>query len=309
MSLAVIDLGTNTFHLLIVKPGRNGSWKKVFKERVTVKLGQGGMDKKIITRSAYHRGILAIEQFRKSLDENNVKRVYAFGTAALRTAVNGHLFLKETKDKYGINIKLISGDEEAVLIYEGVKKAVSLGNEKSLIMDIGGGSLEFVIANNSKIFWKKSYPLGAALLLSKFKPSDPVSTSDLQKIRSFISGQLESLIEAVSKHKPLQIVGSAGSFETFASMIRHRNPNSGSHYGKTEHSISISDFNSLYRDLIKSDKRKRRKMKGLVSMRIDMIVVAAVLLKFVLLKTKISKIKLSAYALKEGALLSILNSK
>ncbi|MEO7524666.1 MAG: exopolyphosphatase, partial [Ferruginibacter sp.] len=275
MLLAIIDLGTNTFHLLIVKPGENGKWNKLFKERVTVKLGQGGMDKKIISRSAYHRGIKAIEQFRASLDLYNVNEIYAFGTAALRSAINGEKFVEEVATKFGINIRLISGEEEAEFIYFGVRKAVALGEQKSLIMDIGGGSLEFIIANDKEIFWKKSYPLGAALLLSKFKPSDPISSENLEEINSYIGDELASMLKECKIHKPVQIVGSAGSFETFASIIHNQHPDSGSHYKKTEHPISHSHFNSLYEELIVSDKKSRMKMKGLVKMRVDMIVLAA----------------------------------
>jgi exopolyphosphatase / guanosine-5'-triphosphate,3'-diphosphate pyrophosphatase len=103
-----------------------------------------------------------------------------------------------------------------------------------------------------------------------------------------------------------RLIGSAGSFETVASMIRHRNSAAGSHYGKSSHPISLRDLNALYRDLIKSTTAERRKMKGLISMRVDMIVPASVLLNFVLKKSAISNIILSSYSLKEGAIEHIL---
>src|SRR5688572_19632471 len=147
MKIAILDLGTNTFHLLIagVKPDK--SWKKLLMERVTVKLGQGGIDKKVISRTAYARGMHALEGFRSSLDNHPVDKIAAFGTAALRSAVNGKVFLEEARDRFGFEINLISGDEEAELIYYGVRQAVQVAGQKSLIMDIGGGSVEFIIAD------------------------------------------------------------------------------------------------------------------------------------------------------------------
>jgi len=300
--LAVIDLGTNTFHLLIAEVDNSGSWKKVLKERITVKLGQGGIDRNIIAPAPYKRGIKAIEKFHIELKRLRIKKIVAIGTAALRNADNGVAFRNEIKKKTGIDITFISGSEEATLIYLGVKQALPNWDDVKLVMDIGGGSVEFIIANSKKILWKKSYKLGAALLLDKFNPGDPLKKVDLVRIKTYISEQLSDLFVACNKFQPQQLIGSAGSFETFATMIKHRFPNAGSHYGKTAHPVSIVHFKQLYKELIVSDKEQRNKMKGLIKMRVDMIVVAALILKFVLDKSHIKSMKLSAYSLKEGVM-------
>ena len=281
---------------------RNGSWEKVLKERITVKLGQGGIGSDLIAKAPYKRGIKALEKFHQEIKRIGVKKIFAFGTAALRNAKNGKEFRNEVKRKFGIDINFISGDEEAMFIYHGVKQALHNWNDTKLVMDIGGGSVEFIIADNKKILWKKSYKLGAALLLDTFKPEDPLTKSDLRKLKSYISEQLIDLFDACKKYQPQQLVGSAGSFETFSSMIRYQFPGSGSHYGKTEHPILLDHFGQLYRKLIVSDKVQRNKMKGLIKMRIDMIVMAALLLKFVLDQSGIKSMKMSAYSLKEGVI-------
>jgi exopolyphosphatase / guanosine-5'-triphosphate,3'-diphosphate pyrophosphatase len=306
MVVAILDLGTNTFHLLIADVNKNGLWKKILKERITVKLGQGGINSNLIAQRPYQRGIKALGKFYKNIHDYKVKKVYAFGTAALRNARNGKDFKDEVKKKYGIDINFISGNEEATFIYYGVKQAIRAWENTKLVMDIGGGSVEFIIADNKQILWKKSYKLGAALLLDTFKPEDPLTKSDLRQIQSHFKNQLTDLFVACTKYQPQQLVGSAGSFETFSSMIRFLFPGSGSHYGKTEHPIHLDHFGQLYRNLIVSDKIQRNNMKGLIKMRVDMIVMAALLLKFVLDQSGIPSMKMSAYSLKEGALIKVI---
>ncbi len=308
MRTGIIDLGTNTFHLLIAEIGKNQTWTKVLQKRITVKLGKGGIGKNIISTESYKRGIRAIAAFREFLDEYNVQNVHTFGTAALRTASNGSKFLQEVEKSFNIKIKLIAGDDEARLIYLGVKQAVSLNKHPALIMDIGGGSIEFIIASDTNMKWRKSFKLGAALLLEKFNPSDPMSKRDVNIIKNYASEQLSELFVKCRQYKPSLLIGSAGSFETFSSMIRNRFPGSGSHYGKTEHNISIPNFQKLFEVLIKSNAEERRKMKGLSRMRVDMIVIAAILTKLVVDTVKPDHMKLSTFALKEGALWEVIHS-
>ncbi len=302
MKVAVLDLGTNTFHLMIALVNKDRTWKKIVHRKITVKLGQGGIHRNIIAPGPFKRGILAISKFRKAIDEHEVTKVFAFGTAALRTADNGKDFLRQMRKDYRINVNLITGDDEAFLIYSGVRKAVNMGNEVSLIMDIGGGSTEFILANEKKVFWKHSYKIGASMLLEKFQPSNPVKKTELSSIHQHLETVLKPLFSACLKYSPVRLIGSAGSFETVASMIRFRNPAAGSHYGKTKHPVSIYDLNALHRDIIKSTTAERRQMKGLISMRVDMIVPASILLNFVLKKTALKEILLSTYSLKEGVI-------
>jgi exopolyphosphatase / guanosine-5'-triphosphate,3'-diphosphate pyrophosphatase len=307
MKRAVLDLGTNTFHVLIADISPGGVWKKVLQKRITVKLGKGGINRNRIAQGAYTRGMNALKRFRYYLDWHHVKNVKVFGTAALRTADNGTDFIREARQKYKLNIISISGDEEARLICLGVRQAVKITDSPVLIMDIGGGSVEFIICDQKKMLWRKSYKAGAALLLEKFSPSDPITQSEITRVRKFASTELKSLFEQIKKFGPDTLIGSAGSFETMASMIRHRFPDSGSHYGKTEHNISLVHFKELYKALIKSTIAERKKMKGLIKMRIDMIVLSVILTNLVLEKSKVKKMKLSTYSLKEGALYDIMN--
>ncbi|MFA6945692.1 MAG: exopolyphosphatase, partial [Pedobacter sp.] len=113
----------------------------------------------------------------------HVKQIRAVATSALRTASNGEEFLAKVSSETGIEAEIIGGDREAALIYQGVHGAINMTEEKCLIMDIGGGSVEFIICNKEKIFWKMSYDIGVARLIEHFFNSDPISETDIKKLK------------------------------------------------------------------------------------------------------------------------------
>lgn len=306
MRIAIIDCGTNTFHLMIVDIASADHYKKIFRTKIAVKLGEAGITSSLISELAFQRGIKAIEHFAEKIESYKVDSIYAYATAALRNAKNGIHFIEEAESKTGIKIKLITGKREAELIYFGVREAIKLGTTPSLIMDIGGGSVELVICNNKKIFWKHSYSLGAALLLEKIKPDNPISNEQIKKLNRLFNSKLSQFINACSKYKPGILIGSSGSFDTFAELIEHRNGKALLLGRKTSYEFEIEKYRIIHQLLVKSTIEQRIKMKGLVSMRVDMIVLASLLLTFVLNKTAINKMTLSTYALKEGILFDII---
>lgn len=300
MKFAIIDCGTNTFHLMISEVQKDGSVKQLHKSKAVVKLAEGGILTKHINEIPFQRGINALKNFRKEMDAFGVKKSTAFGTAALRNAKNGKDFTKEAWKQCRIKPELITGSREAKLIYKGVRQAIDFQDGISLVMDIGGGSTEFILFNERKLLWKKSFPLGAALLLELFHPSDPVAKSEVNKINNHLNQVLQPLFAAVEKWKPVRLIGASGSFETFEEMINIKNAVK-QHPGTSYH-FKLSEYNKVHRELIASTTAERMNMKGLVKMRVDMIVMATLQLTFVLRKLKVRKMYLSRYALKEGML-------
>ena len=309
MRIAVIDLGTNTFNLLIVDMGEDQGYKILYNNKLPVKLGKSGIDKKEIRPDAITRGLNALERHLQTIAEYKVEKTYAFATSAIRSARNGDQFVKLAKQRCGIDVEIINGEREAELIYYGVKQAVRLSEEKVLILDIGGGSNEFIIANKDTIFWKKSYPLGVARLLSKFKPSDPISIEEIEFISNYLEERLSDLFEEFKKHKVTTLIGASGSFETIAAMIRADDPNfeSGTSLSPESNVIDLTDFENLYQKLINSTLKERKQMKGLESMRLEMIVVATLVVKFILQKLKLREMIQSNFALKEGVVYELLS--
>ncbi len=306
--VAVLDLGTNTFHLLIVEVSPNRSFKKVFKSKMVVKLGEDGIHRNFIAEKAFTRGVRALKHYSEIIRQYKVNVVHAFATAAIRGAGNGKEFIETVFKATGINITMIKGEEEARLICLGVRQCIKLGQKPVLIMDIGGGSTEFIIADQNIIYARHSFNIGAARLLELFKPSDPVKAEEVNLIEQFLESQLADLDISLKKFKVKMLIGSSGSFDTFAEMIGHR------FYGRNVlnnvncYTFELSEYCELHELLIHSTLQQRNGMKGLIKMRVDMIVLASICTKFVLHRYGLNEMLLSKYALKEGAMWEIIHN-
>ncbi|HBG87041.1 MAG TPA: phosphatase, partial [Marinilabiliaceae bacterium] len=216
--VAIIDLGTNTFNLLITEVEGN-SYRILVESKYPARLGEGGIHRATITTEAMRRGVEALTTHLITISEYQVDSIFCFATSAIRSATNGNEFVRRVKQELGLSIRVIPGDEEAQTIFDGVKQVIPLGEEFSLIMDIGGGSIEFIIANKGGIAWKDSYNLGVARLLEQFNPSDPITKSQIEEIEKHLESRMQPLIDAIEKFPIGKLVGSSGSFDTLAAII------------------------------------------------------------------------------------------
>lgn len=305
MRIAVIDLGTNTFHLLIAETqGRH--FEILYKTNVPVKLGEGRINENIIIPAAFERAVNCLENFSHKIAEFNVELVKATATSAVRSAENGSDFVRTVKDKTGIEIEVISGEEEATLIYAGVKLSGAI-QDLSLIMDIGGGSVEFILCDTRQLIWKKSYNIGAARLAQQFFNSDPISNDNKNAILNHIQLQLADLFEICEKHQPKILIGSAGAFETFAELIIQKNKQSTAIETAKTYSFNFDEYMEIAVKLLNATHEERAAMPGMIPLRVDMIVLATLITNFVLGHLRISKLTLSTFDLKMGLLSSTMN--
>jgi exopolyphosphatase/guanosine-5'-triphosphate,3'-diphosphate pyrophosphatase len=307
--LAVIDCGTNTFHVLIVERINGTHYERVFNTRFAVKLGENTINKGFIADVPFKRGIDALSTFKKHIDEYKVDRILAFATSAIRDAANGEEFVKKAFDETGIEIEVIDGNKEAVLIYHGCRSAMKLGKEKVMIMDIGGGSTEFIIANEDEIFWKHSFNLGAARLLEKFQPDDPISKNGIEKLNEFLRMELHPLFLAVKNFPVNELIGSSGAFDSVIEMICGELGGEEMTNLKTEYPISLDQYKKISDLVKKSNLEERKKIKGLIPMRFDMIVISILLIDFIMNEFALLKMRVSTYSLKEGAVVAFLQAK
>ncbi|MDP3557766.1 MAG: phosphatase [Bacteroidota bacterium] len=303
MRLAVIDCGTNTFNLLIVEFDSQKKYYKVFNSRIAVKLGQGSINKGFINEDSYKRGLSAMIDLNNEIAKHNVSKILAFATSAIRDATNGKQFVWEVKKHTGIDIEIIDGEREAELIYLGNKEAVPLSDSISLIMDIGGGSNEFILANNKGVLWKQSFPVGAARMLAKFCPSDPITETEIKKINSYMKKQLTPLFEAVKEFCPMELIGSSGAFDSIVDIISGELKGESANDTKTCYEINLENYFHISKIIKKSTLEERKEIKGLVAMRLDMIVISCLMVDFILNSFNIQKMRVSSYSLKEGALI------
>ncbi|NOQ26084.1 MAG: phosphatase [Bacteroidales bacterium] len=309
MRMAIIDMGTNTFNLLIVETTEDKNYKIIFKGKEGVKLGKGGINNSIITPEAFNRGVNAIENHIINIKRLNVDRIIATATSGIRSTDNGEEFVKTIENKFGLKIKIVSGDEEADLIYRGVKQAIKLNNENTLILDIGGGSNEFIIANGEGLLWKYSFNLGIARLLDMFKPSDPISPKEIETVEEYIDSELSVLYDAIKIYHPKNLIGCSGTFNTIRSIIIAKNNCIPKEIkNKASYPISLEEYAILHKELLDSTLEERNNMKGLEPVRVEMIVLASIFVNFIINKLKINSLTQSAFAIKEGLVNKILNS-
>lgn len=301
--LGIIDLGTNTFHLLIVD--KNGdSVTNIFHESRPARIGLGGINKKIITDEALQRALNVLKYFREKLDEFQVtqENTFAFGTSAIRNAENQREFCAEILSKTSIAVTVIDGNREAEYIYKGVRHGADIGDSPSLIMDIGGGSVEFIIGNKSQIFWKQSFEIGGQRLMEKFMRNDPLSQGDRKNLYNYFEESLIPLANAVHQYSPEKLVGSSGTFDTLVDIDFHYRFNNWPPKSQTDFQLPLEEFYRTYALILSGNHHQRMQIPGMIELRVDMIVVAVCLVDYVLKSYGIKQIQISSYALKEGVL-------
>ena len=299
-TLAIIDCGTNTFHLMLAQAGPEGA--HIFHaEKTTVKIGAGGIEKKIITEDAAKRATDCLRDYAGKIKKAGVSEVLAFATSAFRNAGNGVALRDHIEQQTGISISIIPGDQEAGLIADGVRYAMDIGEDPVLIMDIGGGSVEFIIATDENILWKQSFEIGAQRLLDRFYTSDPIPEQEVIHLQLYLADVLSPLRDALDKWAPEVLIGASGTFDTL-SVMYCLGENIPVRDGISEMPLTINGYYTLHEAILRNNQQERLQMPGMVEMRVDMIVVASCLIDFVLKMSGINRLRVSRYALKEGAL-------
>lgn len=301
---AVIDLGTNTFHLLICRLSSNGQLEELYRERRFIKLAEAGIER--IGPAPYARGQAALLQFRQKMDEFGVADYRALGTAALRRAVNGAAFIAEAQTQAKIHISLISGDEEARLIAQGVSLALGPGSQKEattyLIMDIGGGSVEFILLQKGQTLFAQSFPVGVAVLYRQFHHAEPIAIKEKAALTAFLDQQLQPLLRILKNHPADCLVGAAGTFDVLAKQAALSQPTPQTYL------LEIDLFRQLHDRIVASDLEGRLQLAEVPTERVDMIVVAMLLIQYVLEAAQLQKALVSTYAMKEGALAEMMKA-
>lgn len=299
MTTAILDFGTNTFNLLIAER-RKGGFNILHSSKQAVKLGRGGIQTRRIMPDAYERGMVAIQNHMETIQKFQVEEIRAFATSAIRNAENGEEFSEEVHRRFGFRVRIIPGDREAELIYKGVRQAVSLSEKNMMIMDIGGGSIEFIICNKEGIAWKHSFELGIARLLERFDFSDPIAQEEIMALQSYFKQELTPLIQAVIREKPRELIGASGTFDTFHALIRNRLGLEADRFHGRE--IPMKEYRKLHKTLLSSTLEERRAMPGMEAVRVEMIVAATIFVSFVIDACYIRQLHHSEFALKEGVI-------
>jgi len=296
--VAVIDFGTNTFHILIVSD-EAPPFIEIYRQRIFVNLAESGIQK--LGKASIARAKEAVLLFKKILDEHDLKELRLYGTEALRLASNGNQVTGFIKDTLGCSAEIISGEREAELILKGTRSIVHLDIGTNLLMDIGGGSVEFICCHNGNTTYQKSVQLGVTVLFNNFSKTDPISKHDIQEIESFITNKLRTLLSILKSYSNISLIGASGSFEVLQSMLEKKVKRSDTS------SFKIEQFEQLYATMVKANLGERLQMEGLPEQRAKLIVVAFILMKTILNQADFKEIIVSPFALKEGAIAEMIN--
>lgn len=294
---AAIDCGTNTFHLIIVDITDGIPWKVIFRKRVFVYLAEDGIHR--ISDAAMERANNAFSEFRLKLDELQVKNIRAIGTAGLRTAENGSELINDIYHSHQIRIQTIDGEREAALIQKGVIHYAPPNPHPYLIMDIGGGSVEFILWQD-QVLWSRSFPVGVSVLYNTFHQEDPLTKASIATVFDWLQQQLQELISEIKKAGTCTLIGAGGTFDVIENIIGNRKP------GDQFTTASIADFFGLSQSLQLLNQYERSEFPGIPPFRSKLAVEAFLLVEFTLLHGQFDQMIIVEGDIKDGILLEMI---
>jgi len=296
--ISIIDLGTNTCNLLIAEY-HDKTYRILYQGKEVVKLGKDGIDKNQLTEDGLQRAVQAIQKHQERISKFGSAEIIVLATSAIREAINKDWFVAKVREKTGVALLIISGEKEADLIFKGVKLAFGEIEDHSIILDIGGGSNEFILTEASESIWKQSFPLGMARVIEQIPPSNPITPEEISQINTYFENRIEDLWNQTKNIGITSLIGCSGAFDTLADLIDQTDPGTKI---RVRQEMKISDFERIYDLLIKSTTAEREEMKGMESIRVEMIVPSVIFIKLVIERLKIQKIDQTDYALREGIL-------
>lgn len=308
--LAAIDIGTNSFHLVVAKVDNKGILKILSREKEVVRLGKSSTDMKHLSEDAIFRGISTLKRFKLICDSFNAD-IRAVATSATREAINKNEFIGRVFEATGINIEVVSGFEEARLIYLGVLQALSVFNEKILLIDIGGGSTEFLIGEKGKVIYANSIKIGAVRLNEKYFPDGKFRKNNIEDARLFVKSLINPVIRDIKNHNFKKIIGTSGTITNVGMIINSEDkelPEDNFNYNN--YSYNREALAKAAKIILKCEKVSEVKnIKGLDPDRADIITSGIIILEQIFSELNIENITLSNFALREGILFDTINKE
>ncbi|MFB6249489.1 MAG: HD domain-containing protein [Salinibacter sp.] len=296
--VCVIDLGTNSFHAVIVDAHANGSFQVVDRMKEMVRLGQHGLSANTLPEEAMDRGLQALQRIHLLADGWGTDEFLAFGTSAIREASNGGAFIRRVRRQLGLRIRPISGEQEAQLIFQGVRRAVGMA-APTLLVDIGGGSVEFIVAAGGEQVFARSLKLGAARMTERFVTTNPLSAAERDAMRAHFRETLTAVVDACRAYDVTCIVGSSGTMKSLARVAL----SDGGNGAQTvfQRTFSAAEVREALKWVIGSTEKQRLAHPAIDPKRVDQIGAGAVLLDTLLTELpEVTHLRVSSNALREG---------
>jgi exopolyphosphatase/guanosine-5'-triphosphate,3'-diphosphate pyrophosphatase len=299
-TIAAIDVGTNSVHMVIARVGQSG-FTVLAAEKEVVRLGEGAKGMDHLTFAAIERGVNAMRHMKRIADAHSAA-VRAVATSAVREAENRDDFIDAVRQTVGINVEVISGSEEARLIHLGVSRSLNLTKDSVLTVDIGGGSTEFCLSVRGNLRFAQSLKMGAVRMTDSFLPDGMVTDGGVKKLRSKVQSALAPMAHDIARLGWDRIVLSSGTNETIARMVAAAR-GTDAPLTFNGYQFEAGELNSVVKTVL--DHRtpgERIDLEGLDPKRADIIAAGAVILQEISRMLHATSFEYSEYALREGVL-------
>lgn len=305
MKLAAIDIGTNSIHMVIVEVTKKRSFEVIDREKEMVKLGSGVFATKRLNDSAFEKGLETIRRYVQLADQHGVDEIITGATSAIREAQNGGEFLDEVVRQTGISPEIISGGKEARLIFLAVRHAIALQGENAMVIDIGGGSTEVVVGNETEILFGKSMKLGVLRLLDMFEGKGPVGEEARSVLEAHIQFVAQSIMDEAHTLGFTKVIGTSGTIRTLGEAAHLA---AGGKPFRTTNAevVPLSELEKLSHHLLTMKPEKRASINGISENRTDAIHLGAVLLVKLLQLAGVNELTLCEASLREGLIIDYL---
>ena len=302
MNIAVFDIGTNSIHMLIAEIRPDLSFKILGHEKDTTRLGDGSFERRRLRKKSMSRAWNVIEHFYEAAKKYHVSRMIGVATSAVRDAKNGKAFIREVYRRTGMHVRIVSGDEEGRLIELAARSNMPVQGKKTLVVDIGGGSMELIVGDGKKHYFLKSFPLGVARLTDHFLRKDPPSAKQLRKLEKYVEKKLLRAVKKIKKLTVANVIGTAGTLINLGSMVYESE--SSKHLKLVHHYVlERKSLEKIHDRIIRLPLKQRLNFPGLDARRADIILAGSVLVRSLMRLLRIDRITISKLGIREGLLL------
>lgn len=302
MRIAALDLGSNSFHMVVAEIHADGTFRPAVREKEMLRLGEEVTRDGRISEAAADAAVTCVRRFRKLAEAAGATELHARATSALRSAENGDAVVDRIEREAGVSVDVIDGIEEARLIFTAVRAAVVLEPGPAVCFDLGGGSLEITVGDADGLRFATSERLGVGRLSAQFVTEDPLPRDQRRAMRDHVASVLRPIAAAVAEHAPRLAVGSSGTFESLATMCAIARDGAAP-TSLNQSVVTLDDVLSLYRPITRGTRAERRAIAGMDAKRVDLSAAGIVVLRTVLEEFGLAELTISDWALREGIVL------
>jgi broad specificity phosphatase PhoE len=303
--VAVLDLGSTSFHLLVADATAGGEIRRVLREREMLRLGALVASGGRIPEPVCARAVEAARTLHRRAAAAHAEPVLAVATSALRDARNGRQLARRIGDSIGVPVRVLSGEQEARLIFAAFRQRLAIRDGPYLGIDLGGGSLEIALGDDSDVYWETTLPLGVARLHGELGREDPMLRAAREAIRARVRGSLSGVMREIARRRPIECIGAGGTLSALARRVVARRT-SWPARGVNQLFLPVSELREVAAELVASSHEERLRMPGLQKQRADLLPTGAVVLECLVNELGLAGITVSNWGLREGVILEAL---